>query len=207
MDKQSQQKITLTIGAKALDRPHMNSWRTDLEKLARTNWHDLVVLKSVMGELDHRDSNKAIRLRETIEERIEELTIDQPFRWPTTDGEPGNNPISPFDAPEIGMLKLLGYTVGRNGLSRSGRRKILDDIYRMRLPIRVSNEYMDEGSVPNGGRRLQKIAESIAAFTRNAKRDRRQDKLLAIEHWEADLAYMKKSFYDGSRWSFEWPTT
>ncbi len=52
--------------------------------------------------------------------------------------------------------------------------------------------------------RLRKTAESIAAFARNAKRKSDNALARAVSAWEADLAYLKKTFDDG-RYDFPWP--
>lgn len=47
-----------------------------------------------------------------------------------------------------------------------------------------------------GGRvRLQKMANCIATFARNAKRRRYASMELAIAEWEEDLAYLKDKCY------------
>lgn len=52
------------------------------------------------------------------------------------------------------------------------------------------------------------MAESIAAFVRNAKRNENSDMSRAIEHWEKDLSWLKSEYYDGLfDGSFPWPTT
>jgi hypothetical protein len=69
-----------------------------------------------------------------------------------------------------------------------------------------NREYLNEWGEPKTARRLQKLAESIAAFTRNAKRRNEKNFSKAIQDWEADLAYLKKTYYD-NRFSFRWPRT
>ena len=66
--------------------------------------------------------------------------------------------------------------------------------------------YAAEWGRPNTAQRLQKLAETIAALTRNAKRRNaaRMDK--SIREWESDLAYLKRRYYEG-RFSFPWPVT
>lgn len=61
-------------------------------------------------------------------------------------------------------------------------------------------------NVASSAQRLQKLAETIAALTRNAKRRNaaRMDK--SIREWESDLAYLKRR-YDEGRFSFTWPVT
>lgn len=199
--------IKVPSNVEETDRPYLNAWRPDLENLAESNWHDVVVLRSVFGELDRRMSTKAIRLQETVADRIEELELEQKFRWPTTVAEVGLNRLTPFDASTIGMLKVLGYRTGKSGLPQSERRSLLRSAFTRALPSRESSEYMDEWAKPRSSRRLQKLAESLATFARNAKRQEVVDKSLAIKHWEADLRFLKKTYYDESSFSFDWPRT
>jgi hypothetical protein len=54
--------------------------------------------------------------------------------------------------------------------------------------------------------RLQKLANCIASFARNAKRRCYASMELAITEWEEDLAYLKDKYYrpvDG----YNWPDT
>ena len=54
--------------------------------------------------------------------------------------------------------------------------------------------------------RLRKLAETIAALTRNAKRRRDSIMATAIEHWEQDLEFLYYEFYV-EKFYFGWPTT
>lgn len=67
-----------------------------------------------------------------------------------------------------GVLSYVGYRVGRNGLSEGVRLQILNCVFHNTLPRVESPEYMEEWGTPETSERLQKLAESIAAFTRNA---------------------------------------
>jgi hypothetical protein len=107
---------------------------------------------------------------------------------------------------EKGLLKEFGYKVGINGLPESQRRQILDHIYDKRLDFNDNSTYLKEWGEPQSDKRLQKIAESIAAFSRNAKRRNIKSLSKAIQDWEADLAYLKKTYYNG-RFTFQWPHT
>ena len=100
----------------------------------------------------------------------------------------------------------MGYKTGKSGKRQSERRKILDEVFRAKLPQINGPDYIAEWGGPSSTRRLQKMAESIASFARNAKRDRRNDKRVAIQHWEADLEYLNIKYYT-DRSGFPWPTT
>lgn len=53
--------------------------------------------------------------------------------------------------------------------------------------------------------RLKKMAESIAAFARNAKRKRTSVLDDAVVDWEADLRFLFETYYVG-KFRFEWPS-
>jgi len=145
-------------------------------------------------------------LRERISKRLAELQGTQ-FIWPTTVANIGSQSL-PSDAfkHEEGLLRNYGYKVGIHGLNQSERLEILNSIFLRPLTLMDNREYLNEWGEPKTARRLQKLAESIAAFTRNAKRRNEKNFSKAIQDWEADLAYLKKTYYD-NRFSFRWPRT
>jgi hypothetical protein len=104
------------------------------------------------------------------------------------------------------LLRYLGYHVGAKGLSGEERRAILDAVYLEKLPSVNSRTYMSEWGQPHTGVRLKKLAETLAALTRNEKRKRAAASRSAIEEWEADLEYLRQKYYVG-RYDFVWPET
>jgi hypothetical protein len=134
--------------------------------------------------------------------------LEESFSWPTTQPPVGSGSLAEdtvFEHPQ-GPLGHLGYRVGLVGLVPESRREILDWVYRNPLPLVNSAEYMREWGQRVSGPRLRKMAESIAAFCRNAKRDDPTRLAVAITNWEDDLAYLKRTYYDG-RYDFIWPRT
>ncbi|MGC2422755.1 MAG: hypothetical protein WA666_00150 [Nitrospirota bacterium] len=129
------------------------------------------------------------------------------FPWPGTEALDGGGLLEgTIFQHEQGVLGWSGYHVGANSEPSRARREILDKVYLNTLPTINSKEYMQEWDNPRTGPRLQKIANSIAANTRNAKRRNAERMHIAINDWEEDLAYLKKIYYDG-RYDFGWPTT
>jgi hypothetical protein len=129
------------------------------------------------------------------------------FEWPTTDAPVGAKGVAAIEAQDEGMLSYLEYRVGRTyGLPTKVRRAILERVFRGKLPPVFSRQYMDQWGQAGSPRRLQKTAECIAAFARNAKRrdDDRMDQ--AIREWEADLNWLHEEFYIG-HFRFAWPST
>lgn len=129
------------------------------------------------------------------------------FPWPSTEAEFGLGAINADGWQEIGMLSYLGYHVGQSGrLIAEQRAHLLTQVFRMHLPPLNSVQYMRQWGASQTSQRLQKIAETLASLARNAKRRRNVDFAIAIRDWEADLAYLRRSFYD-RRFDFPWPTT
>ena len=97
------------------------------------------------------------------------------------------------------MLKYKGYSVGSfSNITSWERQVILREVYEEQLPNLVDSGYMVQWGSPQSAQRLKKMAESIASFTRSAKRKRSQGNFdVAIADWEEDLAWLKQKFYDG----------
>jgi hypothetical protein len=104
-----------------------------------------------------------------------------------------------------GILHTMGYSVGRNGLNEIKRRNILLRTYTTNLPNNFSEDYLRQWGKPNSPERLLKMANTIAAFARNAKKRRNPTHKYAIKDWESDLNWLKEQFYHG-RYTFIWPS-
>lgn len=143
-------------------------------------------------------------LRAEIIPRLIKL-IPEGFEWPSTDAPTGSGDLE-IEAPTKGLLGHLGYRVGNDGLPEEERRAILDNVYLDDLPPVNSSDYMAEWGRPSTGPRLHKLAKSIAALTRNAKRRRTASLATSVDEWEADLEYLRAEYYVG-RYDFAWPTT
>lgn len=165
-----------------------------------------------LEELDPNAPNVAsTRARlEAIEKEWERRRTLEPdhleyFAWPTTGISGGVGDFGKVDWQPIGMLAYLGYHVGVNSDLKEGQRqKLLAHVYGMRLPPINDLTYMLAWDLPRSAKRLLKLADTLAALVRNAKRRQNTKLHAAISHWEADLAYLKKAFYDG-RFDFRWP--
>jgi len=188
------------------NRPYIKCHFDELEKITNSHWNNLKVLSEIHHELEFRSRKKAHALRERISQRLTQLE-GKNFTWPTTEATKGSQNLSSevFKYGE-GLLRQCGYKVGVSGLPEHQRRQILDSIFLRPLPFIDDAIYLNEWGEPNTDKRLKKIAESIAAFTRNAKRRNTSSLNKAIQDWESDLAYLKRSYYDG-RFYFHWPRT
>ena len=135
-----------------------------------------------------------------IEEARKIVSARSYFPWPDTlvaDNSTGM--LSEVNWPREGMLKYKGYSVGSfSNITSWERQVILREVYEEQLPNLVDSGYMAQWGSPQSAQRLKKMAESIASFTRSAKRKRSQGNFdVAIADWEEDLAWLKKEFYDG----------
>ena len=171
----------------------------------RKNSHALYVLVKVGAILEavrKRSREKLVQRRRTEKGMIEQEGY---FEWPSTDAPASKYGFSGdvFFYDE-GILSYVGYQVGYDGLGAIYRQKILDCIFHNVLPNVVSEDYMKEWGSPKSAYRLQKLAESIAAFTRNAKRNYNADYSRAIDHWQTDLDYLYHKYYVG-QFHFHWP--
>ncbi len=124
------------------------------------------------------------------------------FRWPSTTAEGGDSQLH-FEADAFGVLAQAGYRVGvTRGEPEVARRRTLARLFQDDIThVPPGGEWGNHGSA----RRLKKLAYTIAALTRNAKR-RGPQMARAVTEWEADLKYLYDRFYVG-RFDFPWPKT
>jgi hypothetical protein len=155
----------------------------------------------------HMEEHPALKAVHGIREDFK--LLNETFQWPKTEAKPGEQPIGQTDWPQVGMLGFLGYSVGQNGELRTTRQRILRDLfYKVDLPKVENQAYVDEWGTPESGARLRKMAQSIAAFCRGARRRDEFALSVAIEEWEEDLAWLKTTYYDGKfDRQFQWPET
>lgn len=103
------------------------------------------------------------------------------------------------------MLDAFEYHVGKTrGIPSETRRQILQFLFEERIPLVYDTAYTAEWGQPGTARRLQKLAETIAALIRNAKRNTGRDYTQAISEWEDDLSFLWSTFYVG-HFYFGWP--
>jgi hypothetical protein len=155
----------------------------------------------------HLEAQQAIDAiyKEWIRRRREPIDPTEMFDWPTTDAEAGTGGIESEDWQEIGVLKFMGYTVGSEGEPPRVRERILTEIFAGPIPPVFPNEYLDEWGEPSTAPRLKKMAETIAALTRNARRRRDLKMKAAVRDWEKDLDFIYWEYYV-EKFKFDWPT-
>jgi predicted DNA-binding transcriptional regulator YafY len=186
-------------------RPYIKYRVDEIERIVALEWNNIEALNVIYYELEFRSRKKALDLRERIAARLIQLQ-DKQFSWSTT-ANPGsqNLPSDTFNYEE-GLLRYYGYKVGINGLPESKRWEILDAVFLYPLLQMDNDAYLSEWGEPMSAKRLQKLVESIAAFTRNTKRRKKGSFTKAIQDWETDLAYLKRTYYN-NRCSFQYPRT
>lgn len=155
---------------------------------------------------DEADSDDvdAEGLLEEGDEDTSSASPDLTWPWPIAEPKSGGSGSSPIFANEVSGLRLCGYRVGRSqGLPATERKKLLDYFFKQPLPPVVRQVHGDAYAAPGSEERLQKMANVIAALCRLKKLhapDRYAD---AIADWEADLEYLRRSYYRAG--SFPWP--
>lgn len=191
-----------------MSRPYSNFYADDIEEHADENWDDPDVLKALLDELEYRSTHRACVVKNKIQKRFKELSSPKGFKWPSTDA-----PASKYGYIDNnywykeGLLSFVGYHVGTTkGVRESIRRRLLDCVMHNDLPNVESPSYMKEWAKPRSTARLRKLADSLASFTRSAKRKCELTYSVAIEEWEADLEYLKETYYDESSGTY-WPKT
>lgn len=170
--------------------------RTEFEDHRR----NIVVLQALRDELGHRR-------RKVAKELLVEVNAALNAIFPTTDAPKGRGKLPSVDWPPVSPLKLMGYAVGKkHGVGVFRRQDILKAAFLGPIPNAYGPEDMKRWSAPKTAQRLLQIAENIAASCRNQKRYDPRKYGEAIRDWEHDLAWLKRTFYDG-HFRFAWPVT
>ena len=134
------------------------------------------------------------------------VVSDPALDWPWPCPEPPPSRGGEFDADwpnKYSGLYLCGYVVGKKGMEDRDREKLLDYFFRKSLPFVVSQYHNDDYGEPGTEKRLQKIANVIAANCRNFKRNSRERYAVAISHYEIDLEHLRRTYYRTG--TFPWP--
>jgi len=173
-----------------------------------TKWCHAVHRLAMTEDPTHRESLRQIldAIGSEWERRNLSAAPGDYFKWPSTEADEGSGSLSAKGWPPSGLLKFMGYVVGRTaGEPPRIRQAILTEIFTAPLPPVDSHSYMSQWGHPCMPERLHKMAETLAALTRNAKR-RGVSMADAISDWEADLLFLKSKFYIG-HFCFSWPIT
>jgi hypothetical protein len=105
------------------------------------------------------------------------------------------------------MLSLLGYHVGEiRPTPQDVRLCMLEYAVECHLPPLNDLAYYSEWGKPLTAQRLRKLANTLAALTRNAKRRDQASWGAAIDDWEDDLWFLRQNYYV-DLFHFGWPAT
>jgi len=90
-----------------------------------------------------------------------------------------------------GLLSVMGYKVGIEGLKPEARRSILAAVIEGPIPLVGRPEYMDRWGKDNSSERVRMVTGSLYAFSQNRDPVTHQQ---AIKDWEEDLEWVKKNY-------------
>lgn len=188
------------------DRPYSRKLTRELAAMANVPDLDSKTLHAIYVELIFRERKAARALRAELEERLNKLEY---FKWPSTKAAPGKGGMgTAYFQYRQGPLGYLGYRVGHSGATSAKRQELLSSSYSGDLPPINGPRYMAKWGEPAKASRLKQMATFIAQLVRNAKRNDATRYKAAIIDWVADLAYLKRAFYDGKYdYNFKWPRT
>lgn len=192
------------------ERPHFNRLTKELDELVTQSWDSPNALLLIAKELLYRERRAAAFLQERVINRLTEILEERKiFLWPGTEAPIGPGKIDPeIFRNDQSPLSAMGYRVGMQGPTDEDRQAILDRAYKGMIPPVNSAEYMSRWGKPQTSCRLERMAELIAAMVRLKKRQSQTNFALAIDEWERDLSYLKKTYYDGCYDGidgFSWP--
>jgi len=162
----------------------------------------------VLTKPDHELREKALKLRQDVSSAWGiKAAEDKWFAWPTTIAPRGVRRLKAVDWRPNGMLSFLGYHVGETQPTpRDIRWCILEYSFECHLPPLNDRTYYLEWGKPQTSKRLYKLANTLAALTRNAKRRDAVSFASAIDDWERDLGLLREKYYP-DLFHFGWPAT
>jgi hypothetical protein len=133
-------------------------------------------------------------------------------KWPGTDVMPTVSAQAKAHDLFVGAasespLKHVGYTTGKRGNEESDRRHHLETAFYLPLgefPGEYTQGDLKKWGTAGSGLRLKKMAKLIATRCR-AEKEKDNPSWVAIEHWEADLDWLRDRFFSPTTFTFDWP--
>ena len=172
---------------------------------------DVARLQNVFNKLayqNHPLRSEALKLRDEISANwLSLFEKNEWFAWPSTSVRlgPSSTKLDALEWRPQGMLSFLGYHVGETSGRPSVREAILEYAFDHHLPPVGEATYFEEWGEPRSARRLRKLANTIAALTRNAKKRDLVALSRAVDEWEQDLGFLYERYYLDLL--FRWPST
>lgn len=167
----------------------------------------------ILADPKQSASHEAARARidainaEWLRRRLNHTQHAERFQWPSTDARAGWGGLNSEEWIEEGLLRFMGYRVGTSSTATSAwRERLLSEIFSCHVPPVFPDEYIDRWAEPGSVGRLRKMADTLAALTRNARRRRDAQMDAAIKEWESDLEFLYYEYYVG-KFHFAWPTS
>ena len=160
----------------------------------------------ILAKSEHKLKDEALKLRQEVSSTWRmRAAQDKWFPWPTTTALQGSRDLKGIGWKPHGMLGFLGYHVGETQPTPLDVRWcILQYVFECHLPPLNDRNYYLEWGNPGTSRRLSKMANTLAALTRNAKRRDATSYAKAIDDWERDLVLLYVRYYLDV-FHFEWP--
>ena len=127
--------------------------------------------------------------QKTAQERIDKVNA----YWEELVQFSEENQFQPHMLPAVGMMAVMGYHVGNDGVARMRRRQILREVIEEPLPFVHTPMYMHEWGTPKSRERVDKVCSFFLGEI-NRPRGNTRDFERAISEWEDDLEYVKRTW-------------
>lgn len=147
------------------------------------SWEDLRLSKSYLSLRKKLEEPKNKNLVEVLENRIQAIRNE----WEARKDIEGEF----IFAPSEGLLSVMGYKVGINGLKQELRRKILADVIEGPVPLVSSPGYMQEWGDDGSKKRINKTFNCLLAFSSGTIHQTHHE---ALKDWEEDLEWLSSHF-------------
>jgi hypothetical protein len=100
--------------------------------------------------------------------------------------------------PAQGVLKEMGYRVGKSGLSLPERREILRRTFQVQLvaPLTAPSDYIAEWGERCSYGRFIKMDNVLGGLAANAERKTKVDMSEAIHNWKQDQAWLRQNYQE-----------
>lgn len=156
------------------------------------------IIDKILDLLDFGDHRSSYKMpREEFEAMVDETharlaKLDR-------DDEPVEKLYVEYDGlplPPQGVLREMGYRVGKSGLSLAERREILRRTFRVQLvaPLTAPSDYIAEWGERCSYGRFVKMDHVLGGLAANAERKTKVDMSEAIRNWKQDQAWLRQNY-------------